>query len=114
MAKHWAICQFYEPFAFGPVWQLRRFEVESEDVELVNGFTGFAFYDEVSKIWRVYETKTGGWLGSGADKTEAIYQANYNIKRTPDLFEQVKQLGDPMRHTETTAAEALKRLAKEK
>jgi hypothetical protein len=88
--------------------------VEAEDVELVEGFKGFVFYDTVSEIWRVYEYETGGWLGSGSDKTEAIYQANNNIKQTPDLREQVKKLGSPMRHEETSPTEALTRLKKGK
>lgn len=115
LVEHWAICQFYEPFVMGgSVWQFRRFKVQAEDIKLVSGFKGFLYRDQVSKVWRVYEESTGGMLGEGRTREEAIYQANYNIKRTPDLRKQVETLGDPMRHEEADTAEALRRLAKSK
>lgn len=98
----------------GSVWQFRRFKVQAEDIKLVSGFKGFLYRDQVSKVWRVYEESTGGMLGEGRTREEAIYQANYNIKRTPDLRKQVETLGDPMRHEEADTAEALRRLAKSK
>lgn len=113
MPVHFAICQYYEPFVMGGnVWQWRRFGVESEQVELVDGFTGFVFYDELTKEWRVHELTTGGLIGEGPNRLDAIHKANTNIKETPDLREQMKSLGDTTQFPVVEAADALARIAK--
>lgn len=115
MPRHHAICQYYEPFTMGGnVWQWRRFEVESEPVDLVDGFKGFAFYCELTKEWRVHELTTGGLLGEGPNQIEAVHTANTNIKETPDLREQMAGLGDTTQFPVVKAADALRRIAKKK
>lgn len=98
----------------GNVWQWRRFAVEADDVELVEDFIGFVFYDELTKEWRVHEKTTGGMLGEGPTKEEAIAKANYNINETPDLREQMKTLGDTTKFPEVPAEDALRRIANKK
>lgn len=110
--ERWAICKVYEPFTIGgSVWQSRRFRVAAEDVDLKKRFKGFAFYDKASRWWFVYELQSGGCLGDGKHRQDAIDKANYNICRTPDLRKQIKRLGDTSQHPEIEAADAMRKLA---
>lgn len=112
MAKHWAICQFYEPFTMGgSVWQWRRFEVEAEEVYLINKIKGFVFQQSETQ-WNVYELSTGGFLGVGASRADAIKAAKHNIKITPNLKEQIAKLGDTSHFQVVSSEEALKRITK--
>ena len=115
MVKGWAICQYYEPFTMGGnVWQWRRFEIDAEDVELVKGFKGFVFYDDLTREYRVHEITTGGLLGEGKLRDEAVATANKNIEETPDLKNQMANLGDTSNFQVVEAADALRRIAKKR
>jgi len=65
-----------------------------------------------SKKWRVHELKTGGLLGEGQTREDAIYDANHNIKTTPDLKEQVESLGNTSGFEVVDAKDALERIHK--
>ena len=105
----YALCKYYEPFVIGgPVWQFKRYEIDADDVNLVNGFKGFIF--KIGTSWSVHELNTGGFIGSGESIEEAIYSANCNIKDTVDLDDQIKSLGDVSKFPIVKTEEALQRL----
>jgi hypothetical protein len=100
----------------GDIWQWRRYPVESaKKVDLIHGFQGFVFFDEAhTKTWNVHHVETGGLLGEASTELEAVYEANNNIKTTPDLKEQMKKLGDTSKFSSTTFEIARKRIAHSK
>ena len=109
----YAICQFYEPFVMGgDVWQWRRYKVNAEPISLDRKFKAFVYHNHITAKWCVHEAGTGGLIGTGRSRKDAIDDANNNIKITPDLEKQVLALGDTSHFEETTYEEASRRIAK--
>jgi len=112
MTEFWAICQYYEPFVMGGnAWQFRRFKVpNAEPVDFTTGHKGFVYEDKRRDKWIVHELATGGWMGDGETKEEAILVANKNFDETPDINEQIADLGGVMNHKEVSFEDAQRRL----
>jgi hypothetical protein len=111
--KYWVRVKFYEPFTMGgSVWRDVRYEVEGDPITLPRKIKGHVSRNAAAKKWVVHELTTGGFLGDGKTKKDAIECAKNNISITPDLEQQIAKMSDLMGLPETTTQEALRRLAK--
>lgn len=89
-----AVHPVYNAFRVGGnLWQMTSFELEGEAISLDKRISGVLFYDEeYSKLYRVYHKQSGGMLGDGVTRKDAIKMANHNIEITPDIRQQMKDL----------------------
>ena len=111
---YWARVDIYNPFVMGGhVWQWYKYKITADVIEhTIAGYDAFAFFDDHSGKWTVYETSTGGWLASHVELERALFRAKYDIDRTPDFQKQMHEMRSLDSLPEYDTEEALRRLAK--